>query len=124
MIGMGHGMEPVFAALFLNRAMTGTTLLQADERPAYAMVGFLMMFDRLGFFYKLSRDSDFLAWYVEGKSYADNDVVRISWTFWSASVQHIAQIFLMIWLCVPLIARLFYRLEGPISMWRSQFSRS
>jgi hypothetical protein len=122
MIIMGHGMEPVFAAVFLYRAMTGTTLLQADERPAYAMIGFLMMFDRLSFFYKLTSDADFLAWYNEGKSYADNDLVRVGWTFWHTTVQHLAQVFLVIWLCVPLIARLFYRLEGPISLWLSRFT--
>jgi hypothetical protein len=120
-IGMGHGLEPVFAAVFIYRAMTGTTLLQADERPAYAMVGFLMIFDRLSFFYKLATDSDFQAWYNEGKSYADNDLVRIADAFWNTSVAHMAQLFVILWLSIPFIARLFYRLEGPISMWWSRF---
>jgi hypothetical protein len=121
-LGMGHAMEMVFAAIFLYRAMTGTTLLQADERPAYAMVGFLMLLDRLSFFYRLSSDRDFQEWYSDGKSYADNDLVRIADSFWNTPVSHMAQIFVLLCLLMPVVARLFYRYEGPMWMWASRFA--
>ena len=119
--GMGHGMTLVFSAVFLYRAMTGTTLLQADERPAYAMVGFLMVFDNVSFFHRLANDLDFQAWYMDGKSYADNDLVRIADSFWNTSVPRMAQIFFLVALLMPLVARLFYRLEGPMWLWASRF---
>jgi hypothetical protein len=122
-LGMGHAMELVFAAVFLYRAMTGTTLLQADERPAYAMVGFLMLLDRISFFYKLSTDPDLQAWYMDGKSYADNDLVRIADSFWNTSVPHMAQLFVFACLSMPIVARLFYRYEGPMAMWAGRFIR-
>jgi hypothetical protein len=120
-LAMGHGMELVFAAVFLYRAMTGTTLLQADERPAYAMVGFLILLNRLSFFYKLSTDGDFQAWYLEGKSYADNDLVRIADFFWHTPVAHLAQLFVIACLLMPVMARIFYRFEGPMWRWAGRF---
>jgi hypothetical protein len=120
-LGMGHAMELVFGAIFIYRAMTGTTLLQADERPAYAMVGFLMLLDRMSFFYRLSTDPDLQEWYTDGKSYADNDLVRIADSFWNTTVPHMAQIFVVFCLLMPLVARLFYRYEGPMLMWGSRF---
>ena len=120
-IGMGHGMELVFAAIFLYRAMTGTTLLQADERPAYAMVGFLILLDRASFFYRLSTDRELQEWYLEGKASADNDLVRIADSFWNTSVPHMAQLFMLACVAMPFVARLFYRYEGPLLMWASQF---
>jgi hypothetical protein len=115
-LAMGHGMELVFAAVFLYRAMTGTTLLQADERPAYAMVGFLILLNRVSFFHKLATDGDFQAWYLDGKSYADNDLVQIADFFWKTSIAHLAQLFVVACFLMPFVARLFYRFEGP--MWR------
>jgi hypothetical protein len=122
-LGMGHAMELIFAAIFLYRAMTGTTLLQADERPAYAMVGFIMLFNRISFFYGLSTDRDLQAWYLDGKSYADNDLVRIADAFWNTTVPHMAQLFVIACFLMPLVARLFYKYEGPMWMWAGRFMK-
>ena len=43
---MGHAGELVFAALFLNRALSGTQILTPVERPLYAMLGcYLVLID-------------------------------------------------------------------------------
>jgi hypothetical protein len=122
-LGMGHAMELVFAAIFLYRAMTGTTLLQADERPAYAMVGFLMLMSRVSFFYRLATNRDLQEWYTDGKSYADNDLVRIADAFWNTTVPHMAQLFVIACFLIPLVARVFYRYEGPMWMWAGRFMK-
>lgn len=118
MIAMGHGGELLMAAVFISRAMSGTTLLQADERPAYAMCGFLIWMHDARFFSSLAKSRETQEWYNEGKSYADNDLVILAADHVNMSVSQIAFIFLVLSLGVFIVPRLAYKYEGAIEAWR------
>jgi hypothetical protein len=119
-VSAGHGMELVMASVFLNRAMTGTSLLQADERPAYAMAGFIILFYDISFFWKLAHDPLFRAWYNDGKSYADNDLVVLIDEHWHTTLPAAANLFFFGCFAAIIVARLAYRYEGAIAMWPSK----
>jgi hypothetical protein len=114
---MGHGTELLIALVFLHRAMSGTTLLQADERPAYAMCGFLIWLHDVQFAWTLSRSSEAQAAYGEGKSSVENDFVVLAADHVNTSVAGIARVFLVACLIGPVIPWLLYRYEGAIAEW-------
>ncbi|MES2176283.1 MAG: hypothetical protein V4550_00350 [Gemmatimonadota bacterium] len=116
-IGMGHGAELLIALVFLHRAMSGTTLLQADERPAYAMCGFLIWLHDVHFAWTLSRSTDAQAAYAEGKSSVENDFVVLAADHVNMSVPAIARLFSLICLLSVFLPWLLYRYEGAIALW-------
>ena len=116
----GEGAVVLMSSVFLNRAMTGTKLLQADERPAYAMVGFIMLFHEFAFFWQLANDASFRDWYDTGKSYADNDLVVLLDEHVHSSLIGLANIGMLCCVAAVVLARLAYRYEGVIEMWPSR----
>lgn len=118
MVAMGHGGELVMIAVFMHRAMSGTSLLQADERPAYAMCAFLIWLHDTKFFLSLARNPDTQSWYAEGKSYADNDLTILAADYFNASVARLALIFFLLSLIALLLPRLLYKYEGALAAWR------
>lgn len=50
---MGHGTELVIAAVFVYRALSGSAVVHALERPLYAMCGFFILFSDVAFAYGL-----------------------------------------------------------------------
>jgi len=50
---MGHGAELAVAGVFLYRAMSGSTVAHAAERPLYAMCGFFIVMSDVAFAYRL-----------------------------------------------------------------------
>jgi len=52
---MGHGAELAVAGVFLYRAMSGSTVVHAAERPLYAMCGFFIVLSDVAFGYRLWR---------------------------------------------------------------------
>lgn len=121
-LAMGHGMELVMALVFLHRAMSGTTLLQADERPAYAMVGFLIWFHAVQFAWTLSRDAETQAGYAEGKGGLAHDFTVIASDYANMSVPGIARLFLVACVVGLFVPRLAYRYESAISLWAARVS--
>ena len=71
----GHGGEIVFGALFLYRGLTGWGCKIEAERPLYAFIAFMILFDDLRLGRTLLGNAVEKAWYLQGKSYADNDLV-------------------------------------------------
>ena len=114
---MGHGAELLVAMIFLHRAMSGTTLLQADERPAYAMCGFLIWLHDVNFALTLSRSSVAQLDYAEGKASAENDFVVLAADHVNASVPTIARLFLLACVGGLFLPWLLYRNEGAIAAW-------
>ena len=119
-LAAGEGAVLIMASVFLNRAMTGTALLQADERPAYAMVGFILLFNEVSFFWRLANDASFRDFYDEGKSYADNDLVRLmTEQRIHTSLPAMGNYGLGICVAMVILARLAYAYEGEITRWWS-----
>lgn len=71
----GHGGEILFGTLFLYRALTGWGVKIPVERPLYAFIAFMILFSDLRLASTLMGNSVNKAWYLQGKSYADNDLV-------------------------------------------------
>ncbi len=80
----GHGGEIVFGALFLYRALTGWGCKMDAERPLYAFIAFMMLFNSLRLGFVLLGNSVEKAWYLQGKRGIDNDLVMgalyLGWT--------------------------------------------
>jgi hypothetical protein len=80
----GHGGEIVFGALFLYRGLTGWGCKMEAERPLYAFIAFMMLFNSLHLGFVLTGDSVEKAWYLQGKRGIDNDLVMgalyLGWT--------------------------------------------
>jgi hypothetical protein len=64
---MGHGSELVFAGIFLYRAISGSAIKHAVERPLYAMVGFFIVLSDMRFAWGLIHDAGARAAYEEAK---------------------------------------------------------
>ncbi|MDB4917172.1 MAG: hypothetical protein JWM95_4816 [Gemmatimonadetes bacterium] len=116
-LAMGHGAELLMALVFLHRAMAGTTLLQADERPAYAMCAFLILIHDVQFAWTISRSTEAQAAYAEGKSSVENDWIVLAADHVNISVPGIARIFLLACLAGPVIPWLLYRHESTMAEW-------
>jgi hypothetical protein len=66
-LAMGHGTELLIAGVFLYRAMSGHSVLQVDERPAYAMAALLILIHDVRFGWDLMRSDEARAAYEDAK---------------------------------------------------------
>jgi len=64
---MGHGMELAIAGVFLYRALSGSAVLHAAERPLYAMCGFFIVLADVAFAWRLWRSPHARALYGAAK---------------------------------------------------------
>jgi hypothetical protein len=64
----GHAGEFVLGAIFFYRALTGSGLRLAVEKPLSAFIAFFVQINLMGFCWKLMHDADFLSWYLGGKA--------------------------------------------------------
>ncbi|MGA1823683.1 MAG: hypothetical protein ACMUIP_03390 [bacterium] len=107
---MGHGMELIFAAIFIYRAISGSAIKVSAERPLYAFVGFFTQFCNINFAYKLLKDSEFRTMYEMGKGgFLANDFVRIAQDYLQVKLNSIIKFFLFLSFLPPIIAFLAHR---------------
>ena len=107
---MGHGMELIFSALFLYRAISGSAVIVPAERPLYAFVGFFTQFSNINFAHKLLTDHDFRFLYEQGKGgMLANDFVRIAQDYLNVNLNTVIYFFLFCSLFPPLLAFLAHR---------------
>lgn len=71
----GHAGEILFAAVFLYRGLTGWGCKREFERPLYAFLAFMILFSDLRLGTTMLGTSLEKALYIQGKSYADADLV-------------------------------------------------
>lgn len=121
---MGHGTELVFAGLCFYRALSGRTLVNESERPAYAFVAFFLNLHAFRFAWGLiSNDGDRVD-YEAGKGEGDdvimNDFSRIADEFWHVDLSVVVKIFLVCCFLPPILSFLVYRYEPRIAgfLWR------
>ena len=86
----GHGGEIAFGALFLYRGLTGWGCKLEAERPLYAFLAFMILFASLRLGFMLLGNSVDKAWYLQGKSYADNDLVTAG-TYLNWRIENVAR---------------------------------
>lgn len=109
---MGHGMElvAIFGCLYL--AISGYFCRMAGDRAIYAMLGFFTFFCDLQFGWQLLYDTDFQAWYGEGKGgIIDNDLVILASDYFGVDLAAVVYVFLAICIMTPVLAFLLFRYE-------------
>ena len=118
---MGHGMEilAVFSCFYLS--ISGYFCRMAGDRAIYAMLGFFTWFCDLQFSWQLLYDSDFQAWYDEGKGgVIDNDLVILASDYFNTNLSTVVSCFLIGCIAAPILAFLLFRYE---SWFRFKFSQ-
>ena len=103
-IWAGHGMEVLIGGLFLYRAMSGSAVINPMERPVYAFCGWAMLMHTATFFFKLLTDDVEMIQYRMGKSYVENDLVKIESMCRGLSVKLQCILFVLLCLIIPLLA--------------------
>ncbi|MGA1868927.1 MAG: hypothetical protein ACMUJM_10310 [bacterium] len=118
---MGHGMELIFAVIFLYRAISGSSIIVSAERPLYAFVGFFTQFCNIDFAYKLLTNKEFRFLYIQGKGgMLANDFVRIAYNYLNINLNSIVYFFLLLSFLPPIIAFLAHRY---LAYWGTMLSR-
>ena len=100
----GHGAEIIIAGVFLYRAMSGASIVNPNERPLYAFCGWSMLLYSGGFFFKLLTDKVEMINYRMGKSYVENDLVKIEQLHRFMSVKLQCICFIILCLAIPFAA--------------------
>ncbi|MCP4158123.1 MAG: hypothetical protein GY757_61050 [bacterium] len=114
-IFMGHGMELIFAGLFLYRAVSGRSLKIPAERPLYAFLGIFTLFMDFRFANRLITSAAYRSEYEDAKGGGHwMDFSRIAEDFLGVELSTVAAFFLMLCILTPVAAFLFYRYEKYI----------
>lgn len=109
---MGHGMELAIAGLFLYRAISGSAIIVAAERPIYAFLGIFTEMSCVQFAYKLLTDRYFRFEYELGKGgELPNDFMRIAQDYLHVDLSSVVVFFLICCVIPPLAALLFFRYQ-------------
>lgn len=120
-LAMGHGTELIIAGIFLYRAMSGNSVLRVDERPAYAMAGFLILFYDVGFAWGLTTDEFARELYDEGKGGMMNDfsvvILHLRGYLHGVAVEDIGRWFLAGCGLTVVVAWLAHRYQNRIAQW-------
>ncbi len=107
---MGHGFELIFAAIFLYRAISGSAIILAVERPLYGFLGMFIEFRDIHFAYRLMTSRDYRADYEAAKGGGHwMDFSRIAEEYLQVDLSVVAGFFLICCLIPPVVAFLAYR---------------
>ncbi|MCS7030288.1 MAG: M50 family metallopeptidase [Gloeomargarita sp. SKYG116] len=113
LVAMGHGMELVFAVMFLYRAMTGWACQQPGEQTLYGILGFFILLYDLNFTRQLLFDATMRELYLLGKGdVLDHDFVRIAQEFWHVPLAWVVSLFGLSCLLTPLATWGLYRYQS------------
>lgn len=108
-IAMGHGAELILAGVFLYRAMTGMSIIQAAERPLYAACGFFILLSGIAFSWGLMTDEAARDAYAAAKGGGHiMDLSRLARDYLGVSVPLLAFVMLIGCFVVPWVS---YRLS-------------
>jgi hypothetical protein len=107
---MGHGAELIFGSIFFYRALSGSSVIVAAERPLYAFLGFFIYFVDIRFAHRLMTSSEFRAQYEAAKGGGHwMDFSRIAEEFMHVKLSAVASFFLLLCLLTPFLTFLFFR---------------
>jgi hypothetical protein len=96
-IGIGHGMELVFAGIFLYRVIGNRTIMIAVERPIYAFLGFFILIYNGWLAWRLMTEAAFRQAYAGSKGQLlSMDYSRLAYDYWDVSLETVALIFFIL----------------------------
>ncbi len=111
-LAMGHGAELIISTIFLYRAISGSAIVHAVERPLYAFSGFFIQFMDVRFAYRLVTSLDHRLEYEDAKGGGHwMDFSRLAEEFFHVRLSVVATIFLAACLLPPLVGFLAYRYQ-------------
>jgi hypothetical protein len=117
---MGHGMELIFATIFMYIALSGVTIQTPIERPLYGFCGFYIQLYDVRFAYKLMTSEVFRSQYANAKGEGHvMDFVRIASELGNINITFIAAIFFLMALSLPFIALSVYEYKNYIKAYFS-----
>jgi len=112
---MGHGMELVFAGIFIYRALSGSSVVNSIERPLYGCVGMFIVMDDIRFAYRLMTDETTRQWYEAAKGGGHiMDFSRIAENYLNVELTSVAAFFLVCCILTPFLAWAFLRWKGNV----------
>lgn len=112
---MGHGTELIFAGIFFYRALSGSSIIVAVERPLYAFLAFFILFKDFRFAYQLYSSPAHRQMYAAAKGGGHwMDFSRIAREFLGVQLESVAGMFFMICLLVIPATYLFFRYKKQI----------
>jgi hypothetical protein len=116
---MGHGTELIVAGIFLYRAISGSAILEALERPLYAFVAFFILFEDIRFSYQLSTSQVHRIMYEDAKGGGHwMDFSRISEEFLRVELSTVAAVFLICCLLTPVaVFAIFKKRQRLFESW-------
>ncbi len=107
---MGHGTELIFGAIFLFRAMSGSSVIVEAERPLYAFLAFFIFFIDFQFAFRLMSSAMHRADYEDLKGGGHwMDFSRIAEEYLHVDLSTVAAFFLILCIVTPILAYLFFR---------------
>ncbi len=107
---MGHGFELLFATIFLYRAISGSAIIIAVERPLYAFLGLFIEFRDIRFAYRLITSHSSRIEYGAAKGGGHwMDFSRIARDYLHVDLTAVAGFFLVCCFIPPIVAFLAYR---------------
>jgi hypothetical protein len=108
---MGHGTELVFAGICFYRAISGSSIVNAAERPAYAMLGTFLTLNAALFAWKLLTDPVERIMYEEALTTGGNpnDFAILANDYFHCGINPIVVLFLVSCGLPPIAAFLFHR---------------
>jgi hypothetical protein len=112
---MGHGTELIFGGLFMYRAISGSGVLVAVERPLYAFLGFFVFFNDMQFAHRLVTSPFHQAQYEAAKGGGHwMDFSRIAEEYLHLKLSTVAAFFLLLCFIAPLLGYLFFRYKNTL----------
>ncbi len=107
---MGHGMELVFAGIFIYRALSGSSVIHPVERPLYGYLGMFIVLNDLRFAYRLFTDETTRKWYENAKGGGHTmDFSRIAEDYLHIDLTSVAAFFMICCILTPFVAFAFLR---------------
>jgi hypothetical protein len=107
---MGHGTELVFGAIFMYRALSGSSIIVPAERPLYAFLGFFVFFMDLRFTHRLMTSAEFRVDYGAAKGGGHwMDFSRIAHEILGVELTSVAAFFFLMCVAALITAYLVFR---------------
>jgi hypothetical protein len=108
---MGHGTELVFAGICFYRVLSGSSIVNDTERPAYAMLGTFLSLNAALFAWKLLTDPVERIMYEEALTTGGNpnDFAILASDYFHCGITPIVVVFLLCCGLPPVAAFLFHR---------------
>ena len=111
---MGHGMEMVFAGIFLYRGLSGRSIINPLEPSLYIMTGAFITLRDIGFAWNLVFSPETRMTYRIGKGGMHNDFHRIADDYLHTGIPDVAAVFLLCAALTPILAALTFRYENRL----------